>query len=164
MSHGAAQRARVGIIARQSFLGGLIDEVLEEGRVVCLQLWGPLGRLELVVGCMPTGVRRHVHGQQGDDAPSLRGQRESLVRQLAARFSRSASLKLLAADWNFVCTKADRWNKDSGDFSSIYYVRPGPPASAKSARNGGRGPPESAAALVTVVHGSGRMVPNPMNL
>ncbi len=58
-----------------------------------------------------------MHSPQDSDVPTLRRQRGLLVRRLAARFGHFSALVLIAADWNFVGSKSERWNKGSGNFT-----------------------------------------------
>ena len=126
-SIGTAARAGVGIIAKNSFLERFRHsepEWLEPepGRFAVLRLCGAEGAMDVAACYMPTGVARALHPAVGDPGRSdpcpheeaLRAQREGLCRRIPALLRPDRALMVLAGDFNFVVSPADRWNKVSG--------------------------------------------------
>ncbi len=88
-AHGTSARAGVGITIQNAFLqkfgtAPLEWSILGPGRLAVLNLRGPAGQLELVVGYLATGTRRglEVDPYPIEQALSLRRQREAATRKL----------------------------------------------------------------------------------
>ena len=113
---GTAARAGVGIVIQNAFLHNFQLQspdwlVLEPGRLAALRLSESLGRLDLVVGYLPTGTRRGLADDPATDEQfdlPLRQQRESIVKKLGLNVASSSASVLVAADWNFVTCRTDR--------------------------------------------------------
>ena len=105
----------VGIVVSDDFVrrvtgeGGRVTWTpgILQGRIASLSLAGPEGCLDLYV----------VYLQAGTEAED-RQARIAAMDQLRARLRpRSQAWSLVAGDWNFAPTNADRWCKDTGQYT-----------------------------------------------
>lgn len=123
-SCGTAARAGVGIILKEAFLQqfSLAEPdwlELEPGRLARLRLRGGAGVLDLFVAYFPTGTRKRLHGDSGEEDlheadPALRQQRQQLVVRIRRVLEPAVALAVLAGDFNFVTDAHDRINLYTG--------------------------------------------------
>ena len=132
-SCGTAARAGVGVIVQKSFLAKFElrpPEWLEPapGRLATLRLSGVSGNLDIIACYLPTGVARALHPDDDRACPrtpsephvlpaALRSQREALCRRIPTLLRPTQALTILAGDFNFVMTDADRWSKATGEYT-----------------------------------------------
>ena len=105
-SHYNSQRAGVGLVVSNAFLARFapVRETdwiqIEQGRLACLRLQGPEGKLDLWTAYLPTG----------DTPQKDKTARDNTRRLLSSHLSPTCStLSIVVGDWNYVVHCKDRW-------------------------------------------------------
>jgi len=111
----------IGLVVRDSFLAKFDPhptwKVLWKGRAACLRLSGPHGSLDLYTAYFHTGAQVTEGDKDGaypsvrNADPTFRDLRNHLRKRIADAFApKHETLSMLAADFNYVNAKDDRYN------------------------------------------------------